>query len=651
MKIRHGVVSRFTHNACWDILTQAMADVPSRSHSNSNLAAQATEDEPTTTTSTTETDTPAVTESTPAKVKSPPSKTRPSRRFGTQSTTLEALDDSLGPLGPLGDVPAEAAPVEERPAPPRKEQAARNAPPTALMESTTLDDDGTSTISGRAPPPVQPAPVADAPRRQMQPSVSIEQAAKPSFDISVGDPHKVGDLTSSHTVYQVRTKTSSKAYRTPEFTVSRRYRDFLWLYNQLHNNNPGVVVPPPPEKQAMNRFDLNFVESRRAALERMLNKAAAHPVLQHDGDLKIFLESETFNVDIKHKERKDVGLPEAKSGGGMLGAIGLSVGSSTKFVEHDDVSAAYSSYIESLPPSPALPEPVVPSYQTYTMMSQWFHDRRIYLDALETQLKALLKSTDTVVAQRKSLAESCQDFSASLHQLASVELSPDLSAPLDALSDIQMRIRDLNDRQAQQDVLTLGIVIDEYIRLIGSIKTAFQQRQKAYHNWHTAEAALQKLKNTHDKLLRAGRTQQDRLSQMQADVADAERRVHQARLLFEDMGRLMRSELDRFEREKVDDFKSGVETFLESAIEAQKELIELWETYLLQLDADDDESAPYFAAGVNASERNADQDASSRDAAEGGEAPAAEASEETGNTEEQQSSLAPAAAAEVESEA
>ncbi|KAH0270999.1 Vps5-domain-containing protein, partial [Aureobasidium melanogenum] len=596
-------------------------DVPSRSHSNSNLAAQATQDEPTTSTSkatpsTTETDTPAASDNTRAKVKSPPSKTRPSRRFGTQSTTLEALDDSLGPLGPLGDVPAEAAPIEERPAPPQKEQNARNAPPTALMESTTLDDDGTSTISGRAPPPVQPAPAADAPKRQTQPSVSIEQAAKPSFDISVGDPHKVGDLTSSHTVYQVRTKTTSKAYRTPEFTVSRRYRDFLWLYNQLHNNNPGVVVPPPPEKQAMNRFDQNFVESRRAALERMLNKSAAHPVLQHDGDLKLFLESEAFNVDIKHKERKDVGLPETKSGGGMLGAIGLSVGSSTKFVEHDD----------------------------------WFHDRKIYLDALETQLKALLKSTDTVVAQRKSLAESCQGFSASLHQLASVELSPELSAPLDALSDIQMRIRDLNDRQAQQDVLTLGIVIDEYIRLIGSIKTAFQQRQKAYHNWHTAEAALQKLKNTHDKLLRAGRTQQDRLSQMQADVADAERRVHQARLLFEDMGRLMRSELDRFEREKVDDFKSGVETFLESAIEAQKELIELWETYLLQLDADDDESAPYFAAGVNASERNTDQESSQRDATDGGDAPAAGATSETINTEEQHSELAPPAA-EIESEA
>ncbi len=174
--------------------------------------------------------------------------------------------------------------------------------------------------------------------------------------------------------------------------------------------------------------------------------------------------------------------------------------------------------------------------------------------------------------QRKGLAEACGDFSASLHSLSAVELSPSLSGPLDSLSDIQIRIRELYERQAQQDVLTMGIVIDEYIRLIGSVKTAFQQRQKSYHSWHTAEQELQKRKTNQDKLLRQGRSQQDRLNQLSADVADAERRVHQARLLFDDMGRLMRSELERFEREKVEDFKSGVETFLESAVEAQKEV-------------------------------------------------------------------------------
>ncbi|KAI4096523.1 MAG: hypothetical protein LQ348_001341 [Seirophora lacunosa] len=494
---------------------------------------------------------------------------RTPRRVGAQATRLEAVDDSLGPLGPLGDnVPTIQEP-DQPPKPPSKEQSlpgqnARQPPSTSssmtksMMDSVDLDDDSTSNSSrARYSRQGQPAPGAlDGPRRQTQPSVSIEQAARPSFDITVGDPHKVGDLTSSHIVYQVRTKTSSKAYRQPEFTVSRRYRDFLWLYTSLHSSNPGVVVPPPPEKQAVGRFDSNFVESRRSALERMLNKTAAHPVLQHDADLKIFLESEAFNVDVKHREHREPGLGENK---GMFSSIGFGSGGGSKFIEHDD----------------------------------WFHERRTYLDALENQLKALLKAIDTVVQQRKALAEAAGDFSASLHALSTVELSVSLSTPLEGLSDLQLRIRELYERQAQQDVLTLGITVDEYIRLIGSIKQAFAQRQKSFHSWHSAEAELSKRKSTQDKTLRSGKTQQDRLTQLQADVGDGERRCHQARLLFEDMGRLMRSELERFEREKVEDFKSGVETFLEGAIEAQKELIELWETFLMQLDADED-GEPFF---------------------------------------------------------
>lgn len=196
----------------------------------------------------------------------------------------------------------------------------------------------------------------------------------------------------------------------------------------------------------------------------------------------------------------------------------------------------------------------------------------MYLDALENQLKALLKGMDTMVNQRKAMAEASGDFSSSLHALSTVELSPALSGPLDALSELQMTIRDIYDRQAQQDMLTFGIIIEEYIRLIGSVKQAFNQRQKAFYAWHSAEADLSKRKAAHDKLLRQGKSQQDRLNQVSAEVADAERKVHQARLLFEDMGRLMRQELDRFEREKVEEFKSGVETFLESAVEAQKEV-------------------------------------------------------------------------------
>lgn len=143
---------------------------------------------------------------------------RTPRRVGAQAPRLEAVDDSLGPLGPLGENAVVPEP-EQPPIPPSKEQSLplRDARPQpsqppmsrSMVNSVDLGDTDGSTSPGGRYAQGQTSPVApDGPRRQTQPSVSIEQAARPSFDITVGDPHKVGDLTSSHIVYQVRTKVS-----------------------------------------------------------------------------------------------------------------------------------------------------------------------------------------------------------------------------------------------------------------------------------------------------------------------------------------------------------------------------------------------------------------------------------------------------------
>lgn len=159
-----------------------------------------------------------------------PSRLTP-RRLVAQPTKLQAVeDDPLGPLGALGEDPASATPGAEGapPLPPQKEPSTPAALASTLPVRTTMgsqssrraapadphrmvdeeeDLDSADRIGGRAPPPVQAAqPVAGSGSRGMgPPSVSIEQAAKPSFTITVGDPHKVGDLTSSHIVYSVRT--------------------------------------------------------------------------------------------------------------------------------------------------------------------------------------------------------------------------------------------------------------------------------------------------------------------------------------------------------------------------------------------------------------------------------------------------------------
>jgi sorting nexin-1/2 len=285
----------------------------------------------------------------PAPTKSSISRTRAPRRAVNHVARFEAVeDDPLGPLGDNFDNGTEGTPRNDQPPePPRKEVSPRSArvgPMSSgtrrigdMMESVTLDDEvDDDEIAGRRGGARNPPPVAlpgPTPQRAIPPSVPVEEAAKVSFDIAVGDPHKVGDLTSAHIVYSVRTKTTSKAYRQPEFQVTRRYSDFLWLYNALHSNNPGIIIPPPPEKQAVGRFDNNFVESRRMALERMLNRIASHPTLQQDADLKLFLESETFSVDIKHKEKN--ANPLATESKGFFGNAFSGVG--PKFIETDEV--------------------------------------------------------------------------------------------------------------------------------------------------------------------------------------------------------------------------------------------------------------------------------------------------------------------------
>lgn len=134
----------------------------------------------------------------------------------TQPTKLEAVDDD--PLGPLG---SHAEPqIDEPPVPPQKEQIApgraQQATSTAasqgslrsMMDSVNLEDDASVSSSLKQPPPVQP-PVpqnGSGAFRQTQPSMSVLEAARPTFNIAVGDPHKVGDLTSSHTEYNVTTR-------------------------------------------------------------------------------------------------------------------------------------------------------------------------------------------------------------------------------------------------------------------------------------------------------------------------------------------------------------------------------------------------------------------------------------------------------------
>lgn len=149
------------------------------------------------------------------------------------------------------------------------------------------------------------------------------------IQISVSEPQKVGDGMGSYLAYRVTTTTNMGTFKKRDFHVLRRFSDFLGLHEILVRDylRYGRIIPPAPQKNIIGTtkvrmgnaattatgnqqsptdsmtastiaggggagIGLEWVENRRAALERFLNRTAAHPVLRQDVSFVNFLESE-----------------------------------------------------------------------------------------------------------------------------------------------------------------------------------------------------------------------------------------------------------------------------------------------------------------------------------------------------------------------
>ncbi|GAA5901547.1 hypothetical protein JCM6882_006309 [Rhodosporidiobolus microsporus] len=407
---------------------------------------------------------------------------------------------------------------------------------------------------GSAPLPPLPAHV---PSIQGSPrSTELGGSLGPTFIISVGDPQTVGSAlnpTAQHTVYTVRTRTTSSAYRKSDFAVLRRYSHFVWLYEALLQNNPGVIVPGMPEKHAIGRFGSEFVENRRLGLQAALNKIVSHPMLVGDPDLRLFLESDTFHIDIKQR-KIDTTSTENK---GFLANLSSSI-SGPKFVEHDE----------------------------------YFEHRKQQLDVFETQLRSLLTSFHNAAKARATLHASIAELQSAFLALAQCDLSSTVRKLFDQAAGVQRRIYELAEAQMAHEEQIGGLVnvAESYARLCASAKGVFGARIKAYHHWQAAESNLRKLATQHDKAKKAGRTHSELLNLSVAEIADdgslriifgnqAERKMLDAKHDFDDVSKLTKAEMARVDKEKVDDFKKALEDFADSMAARQRLVVDAWQQY------------------------------------------------------------------------
>ncbi|XP_061859540.1 sorting nexin-7 [Colius striatus] len=136
--------------------------------------------------------------------------------------------------------------------------------------------------------------------------------------ITVDDPESHITAIETFITYRVVTKTSRSEFDSSEYEVRRRYQDFLWLKSKLEEAHPTLIIPPLPEKFIMKgmveRFSDEFIETRRKALHKFLNRIADHPTLTFHEDFKVFLTAQAWELS-SHK----------KQGPGLLSRVGQTV--------------------------------------------------------------------------------------------------------------------------------------------------------------------------------------------------------------------------------------------------------------------------------------------------------------------------------------
>lgn len=364
-----------------------------------------------------------------------------------------------------------------------------------------------------------------------------------NFIIRVGDPQKIGDPMTAHIVYTVRIKTDSPAFKASQFSVLRRYSDFRWLHAALVHNNPGIFIPPVPEKVKIGRFAPDLVEARRHGLETCINKIANNIRLQEDEDLKLFLESDQFQADVKIRDqiKGPVPTPEQKTYFGWSTSL---TGSTYKYHEKDE----------------------------------WFDEQRVYLDHLETQLKNLVRVISNLSQQRKEMAAAISDFSHSIMMLSGSSLSRSLSTCFAGLGEVQRRSFELADLQADADIRDFASVIYEYERMVGSARKAFSTRIDAWQAWQKFEDESKKVTLKHEKLKRESRgnhrVHDGRLITILDEIATIDTKCLNQKREFDLIGLRCKDEMNRFEWDRIGRFEEACQIWLQGMIERNEEVRE-----------------------------------------------------------------------------
>lgn len=383
------------------------------------------------------------------------------------------------------------------------------------------------------------------------------------FEFNVAEPErkeKAGALDFSYWTYHIYTKTNLEQYRSKTCVAIRRYSDFVWLREQLVEDNPGCIVPPIPQKSLKGALEkvvgINanpLLEYRQRAMRKFLVRVGAHAVLARSPALRDFLElgEDEFQRRVKSPGKRDKVEVELTSGEKMKQMFGAG-GSAAKPTEE---SAAW-------------------------------EETRQYVAQLEGSLNMLKDRIELLVKRRRETSGSLSDFGKAFAKVGEVEQQYEEGSLANALIDVGHHSEHLAlvyQEQADNETIQVVETIGYYIGLCNAIRDCVKRLVRMTQTRDTLAGIVQQLVEERNQAAAAGK--EAKVKSGDAEIQRTSAKRDAAGKVVDDVTSTLRTELRRFHREKQYDVKQMLKSFVELQLEYANKMKKSWETLLPSVEA------------------------------------------------------------------
>ncbi|KAF2146784.1 uncharacterized protein K452DRAFT_218509 [Aplosporella prunicola CBS 121167] len=404
------------------------------------------------------------------------------------------------------------------------------------------------------------------------------------LECNVDKPQKENDGTKdAYISYLVSTKSDFQSFQRSEFSVRRRFTDFVFLYKTLSREYPQCAVPPLPDKHKMeyvrgDRFGPDFTQRRAHSLRRFLKRLTLHPVLRRAVLFLLFLESTDWNSTMRSRPTRSMSgsaAADAAASGGVFDSF------------TDTLMGAFSKVHKA---------------------DKRFIDVRDRADKLDEDLGLVEKVVARVARRQADLGVDYGELAAQCQKL--VQLEPGVEQALTSFaSSVETTGQGLRALHTHTEHNYLGSLrdMDAYI---DAIKSLLKTREQKQLDFESLTDYLAKAAQDRDNLANASSTaamgasgflrakiedvrgvdheqsRRDRVRKLELQIERLTREVENAKKTSEAFDEQTVTEVADFERIKAFEFKDTLGDLADAHVTFFADTVESWEAFVRQMESE-----------------------------------------------------------------